>query len=181
MASAVKRNLTYGNVAYDTGRLNTAPSRRGSRGPQLQELPLVRPRKRSQEQVQTRVKVALRPKEEYSFLPAVGFLAAAFMAVMIVLGYSQLNAVYAQTVEARDQLSTLQAEEERLLAQYEEVFDQETLKQAVASAGGSLSEIRNDQRIYVDLSEPDNAVVYSQSGENSLLQSLKDLWSALTE
>ena len=51
----------------------------------------------------------------------------------------------------------------------------------LASAGGQLSEARSDQKIYVDLSEPDNAVVYSQSGENSLLQSLKDLWKSLTE
>lgn len=180
MASAVKRNATYGNVAYDTGRLNTAPARRGRR-PQLQELPLVRPRKRSQEQVQTRVKVNLRPKEEYSVLPAVGFLVAALMAVMIIMSYSQLNGIYAQTVESREQLSTLQAEETRLRAQYEEVFDQETLQAAVASADGELSEARSDQKIYVDLSEPDNAVVYNQSGENSLLQSLQDLWSALTE
>lgn len=178
MASAVKRNQTYGNVAYDTGRFNTAPSRRG---PQLQELPLVRPRKRAQAQVQTRVKVALRPKEEYSLLPAVGFLVAALMAVMIIVGYSQLNAIYAQTVDARDQLATLEAEETRLRAQYEEVFDQGTLQAAVASAGGQLSEARSDQKIYVDLSEPDNAVVYSQSGEKSLLQSLKDLWKSLTE
>ena len=82
---------------------------------------------------------------------------------------------------ARDQLATLEAEETRLRAQYEEVFDQGTLQAAVASAGGQLSEARSDQKIYVDLSEPDNAVVYSQSGEKSLLQSLKDLWKSLTE
>ena len=103
------------------------------------------------------------------------------MAVMIIVGYSQLNAIYAQTVDARDQLATLEAEETRLRAQYEEVFDQGTLQAAVASAGGQLSEARSDQKIYVDLSEPDNAVVYSQSGEKSLLQSLKDLWKSLTE
>lgn len=176
MASAVKRNTMYGNVAYDTGRIGAVPRRHG---PHLHELPLVRPRKRSQQQVQTRVKVALRPKEEYSVLPALGFLVAALMAVMVILSYSQLNAVYAQTVEARDELSTLQAEESRLRARYEEVFDQETLQGAVDSADGQLSEARSDQRIYVDLSEPDNAVVYSQAGENSLLQSLQDLWSGL--
>lgn len=178
MASAVKRNQTYGNVAYDTGRFNTAPSRRG---PQLRELPLVRPRKRSQEQVQTRVKVALRPKEEYSILPAIGFLVAAIMAVVVMLGYIQINAIYAQTVEVRDQLTSLEAEEGRLRAQYEEVFDQGTLQAAVDGAGGSLAEARSDQKIYVDLSEPDSAVVYSQSEENNLLQSLKDLWTGLTE
>lgn len=179
MASAARRNTTYGNVAYDTARWNTAPARRGSRGSQLQELPLVRPRKRTQAQIQTRVKVALRPKEEYSILPAVGFFVAAVIAVMIILSYSQLNAIYAQTVEARSQLSTLEAEESRLRAQYEEVFDQETLQAAIDNADGTLSEARSDQKIYVDLSEPDNAVVYSQAGENSLLESLKNLWSMI--
>lgn len=177
MASAVKRNQTYGNVAYDTGRLGTFPSRRG---PQLQELPLVRPRRRSQEQVQTRVKVALRPKEEYSIVPMLGFVLAGLMAVMILMGYVQLDAIYADTVEARDQLSTLQAEEVQLLAQYEEVFDQSTLQAAIENADVLLSEASNSQKVYVDLSEPDNAVVYNQSGENDLLQALKDLWSSLT-
>lgn len=184
MASAVKRNTSasFGNVAHDMGRFggNAAPSRHSDRGPQLQELPLVKPRKRSREQIQTRVKVNLRPKEEYSFLPAVGFLAAAFMAVMIIMGYSQLNTIYAQTVEARDELAVLQEEETTLKARYEEVFDQAALEAAVASAGQDLSEIRGDQKIYVDLSEPDNAVVYDSAEENALIRGLKELWEALT-
>lgn len=177
MASAVKRNAMYGNVAYDTGAL---PLRRGRRNPQLQELPLVRPRRGAKEQVRTRVKVNLRPKEEYSLLPAIGFLVAALMAVMVIMSYSQLNGIYAQTVQIRDQLTTLQSEEGRLRAQYEEVFDQGTLQAAVDSAGDQLSEARSDQKIYVDLSEPDNAVVYHQEGGNHLLESLGELWSSLT-
>lgn len=169
MASAVRQHQTYGNVAYD----NAAPRRR-DRGPQLHELPLVRPRKKAQEQVHTRVKVALRPREEYSILPAVGFLAAAFMAVMILFSYSQLDAIYAQTVQARSELSVLQAEEKTLTAQYEEIFDQAALEAAVASAGGDLTEARNDQKIYVDLSEPDDKEVYREDG-NGLLARLKEL------
>lgn len=168
MASAARQ---YYTEEYQRG--NAAPRRRRDRGPQLQELPLVRPRKGVRQQVHTRVKVNLRPQEEISLLPAVGFLAAAFMAVMIILSYSRLDAIYAQTVEARDQLTVLQQEERTLIAQYEEVFDQASLEAAIVRSGASLTEAQNDQKIYVDLSEPDNAVVYDRG--------VGGLWSHVQE
>ena len=184
MASAVRKHSSYGNVAFDTSvgvRNEAAPQRKRNDQPQLEALPLVKPRERHREQAQTRTRVALRPLEEYSFLPAVGFLAVAFMAVMIIVSYCQLNTIYAETVQTRSELRTLQTEEITLKAQYEEIFDQAALQAAVAGAGSNLSEARNGQKIYVDLSEPDNAVVYSESRENALLQSMTELWSALTE
>ena len=169
MASAARQNqaAVYGNVAYhrETYQRGNAVPRRRDRGPQLQELPLVRPRKGAQQQVHTRVKVNLRPREEFSFLPAVGFLAAASMAVMIAVSYSRLDGIYAQTVQTRDQLTVLQQEGQTLMAQYEEVFDQAALESAIAQSGVMLTEAQNDQKVYVDLSEPDNAVVYDRGGD----------------
>ena len=170
MASAARQYQApaYGNTAYYTQEYqqgSAAPRRRRDRGPQLQELPLVRPRKGAQQQVHTRVKVNLRPQDEVSFLPAVGLLAAAFMAVMIILSYSRLDGIYARTVQTRDQLTVLQQEEQTLMAQYEEVFDQAALESAIAQSGVMLTEAQNDQKVYVDLSEPDNAVVYDRGGD----------------
>ncbi|MCD7760470.1 MAG: hypothetical protein LUH16_01640, partial [Clostridiales bacterium] len=147
--------------------------------PQLQELPLVRPRKKgqTQDQVQSRLRVNLRPKESVSILPVLGFAAAAVMAVMILFSYTQLNTIYAETVIVRDELSELQEEGEKLEARYEEVFDQAALQEAVDNADVELSEAGSDQKIYVDLSEPDSAVVY---GENAgLLEQIQALWDSL--
>jgi hypothetical protein len=155
---------------------NTAPRRR-DKGPALHELPLVRPRRGAQQQVHTRVKVNLRPKEEVSFLPAIGLLAAAFMCVLIIISYSQLNNIYAQTVEARHQLTALEQEGKTLNAQYEEIFDKAAMEAAISSSGTHLGEVRSNQKIYVDLSEPDNAVVYHEGG-GGLLDHVKDLFSA---
>ena len=60
MASAARQYQApvYGNTAYYTQEYqqgSAAPRRRRDRGPQLQELPLVRPRQGAQQQVHTRV------------------------------------------------------------------------------------------------------------------------------
>lgn len=180
MASALRKEdaAVYGNVAYQTG---AAPERRRHRenGPRLHELPLVRPRNTTQEQVQARVRVNLRPREEYSLFPAIAMACVAVMAMLIILGYSQLNSIYAQTVEAREELTALQQEEVNLLAQYEEVFDRAALESAVIASGANLTEARSEQKIYVDLSEPDNAVVYNEANGGGLLGGLQEIWNML--
>ncbi len=170
MANAARQYYSYETAA---------PRRKRDNGPQLHELPLVRPRKKgqTQEQVQSRIKVNLRPKESVSILPVLGFAVAAVMAVMILFSYTQLNTIYAETVIVRDELSELQEEGQRLEAQYEEIFDQAALQEAVDNADVSLSEAGSDQKIYVDLSEPDNAVVYTESV--SLLEWFQGLWESL--
>lgn len=179
MASAVRKEnaAIYGSVAYNTA----APARRKERenGPKLHELPLVKPRNTTREQVQSRVRVNLRPKEEYSVFPAIGMACVALMAVLIILGYSQLDGIYAQTVQAREELNTLQQEEVNLLAQYEEVFDRAALESAVIASGADLTEARSEQKIYVDLSEPDNAVVYGGDSKGGLFGGLLEIWNML--
>ena len=168
---------TYGNVAY---QMNTAPSPRKQREhvPSLHELPLVRPRTIRQEQVQSRVRVSVRAREEYSIFPAIAMAVAGLMAVLIIMGYSQLNGIYAQTVEARTELTALRQEEVNLLAQYEEVFDRAALETAVMSSGADLTEARSEQKIYVDLSEPDNEVVHN-GGSGGILGELQAFWDSL--
>ncbi len=174
--------MTNGNTAYDTSRFHVGGGTAArSRQPYLQELPLVRPRRGSAQQVHSRVKVNLRPKEAYSPLPAVGLLAVAFMAVLIIMSMIQLNAVYAETVTVRDSLTALEQEESDLLAEYERVFDHAVLAAAVESAedsGLQLAPVRSNQIVYLDLSEPDNAVVYGEA-PTGLAAELRALWEAL--
>ena len=105
------------------------------------------------------------------------------MAILIVFSYGQLTTIYADTATARDDLVALQQEESDLRAQYERVFDQAVLSAAVENAeqsGVLLTTARADQIVYLDLSEPDNAVVYSEETSGDLLENLRVFWETLT-
>ena len=71
-----------------------------------------------------------------------------------------------------------------LEARYEEVFDMETLEQAVA-ADGTLSKPTSNQSVYIDLSEPDNAVVYGaqdkHTGISGFFEAVGSLFSSAVE
>ena len=151
---------------YDV-RQTSGPQRR-ERQSHLYELPLVRPRRSSQQQIHNRTRVNLRPSEAVSIFTVGGLLVAAVMFVWIVVGYSKLNTVYAQTVTARSELRALEQEGKSLSAQYEEIFDKAALEEAIENSGSELSEIKSNQKVYVDLSEPDNAVVYQPQNEGLL-------------
>lgn len=154
---------------------NASPRRR-DKGPHLHELPLVRPRRGTQQQVHTRERVNLRPAEAVSLLPVVGLIVAAVLCVFIIQGYSQLNKIYADTIKARDQLRVLQQEEKTLSAQYEEIFDKAALDAAIEASGSTLGEVKSSQKLYVDLSEEDRCEVYHEEGKG-ILSRLRSLFS----
>lgn len=153
----------------------SASPRRRERGTQLHELPLVRPRRGDTRQIHTRERVHLRQPDPVSIFPVAGLLLTAFLCVWIVLSYSRLNQIYGQTVVARSELTALEQEGKTLSAQYEEIFDKAALEAAIEASGSSLSEIKSSQKVYVDLSEPDNAIVYQANG-GGLLEHLKGLF-----
>ena len=156
----------------------SAAPRRRERGGHLHELPLVRPRRGAGAHVAARERVNLRPQEAVSVIPVLGLLVVAIACVLIIQGYSQLNSIYAETVQARSQLQVLQQEGKTLTAQYEEIFDKAALDAAIEASGSSLGEVKNNQKVYVDLSEPDNAVVYKDL-DHSILNRLRSLFSGL--
>ena len=155
--------------------MNYVPHRR-DRGPHLHELPLVRPRKGAGQQAHVRERVNLRAREAVSVIPVLGFLAAAIACILIIQGYSQLNGIYAETVQAREQLRVLEQEGKTLSAQYEEIFDKAALDAAIEASGSTLGEVKNNQKVYVDLSEPDNAVVHRNT-DQSILSRIGSLFS----
>ncbi len=161
---------TFGNVAYDMGYAGdviAAPMPDYVPQPQVADVP-AEPRVTSRVREHTRVRAQVREQQAVAPFAVCGFLAVVAIAVVLLLGYIQLNSVYAETVELQSQLTELQTAGENLEARYEETFDMETLEEAVA-ADGTLSQPTSDQTIYIDLSEPDNAVVYdSQQGATGI-------------
>ena len=106
----------------------------------------------------------------------VGFVAVALFAAMLLLSYVQYTVLNGQMASLNSEVSALQAENAALSAQYEKVFDMETIQQSV---GESMSRPGTDQVVYVDLSQEDSVEVFRE--ESSLMEALRAVGQTLGE
>ena len=174
MASAAKdlrynhRNAVYGNLAYDLDReLRERELSHAGEAPLQREVVVERPKVRSVSKVQ------VRQRQHLSAFSVVGFAAVTALAVLVLMSYIQLTALSAETVALKSQLAALETESVTLTAQYERMFDRNTVKEAAQSAG--MSKPSSSQIYYIDLSDGDNAVVYQQSDPGVLSRLLTSL------
>ena len=186
---AQRKSSTYGSMAYKLDYYSdvvavpqprvapmprTAPKAQPKADPQV----TTRVRERSRVRVTTRQQQAVAP------FAIIGFLAAAAIAVVLLLGNIQLNSLYADNVQLQKQLTTLETEHADLTAQFELKFDQAKLE-AVVAADGTLAKPNSNQSVYIDLSEPDNAVVYGSekqsTGVDGFFKTVGDLFSSVVE
>lgn len=174
MASRHRTNAapyrTYGSVAY-------APVYEGGavRTPQQGEAARPRPRVRTRERALTRTKVQVREAGEVSIFAVVGFLAVGVLAALLIWSYAQFTMANDQLIATRNTLNDLQDEHIILAAQYEKVFDMARIQEAV---GDTMVRPISDQVVYLDLSEPDNVVLY---GEGERVPGLAGLWNGIQE
>ena len=173
-ATAQRRNRsiqprgTYGNLAY--AQPAARPLERGG-AEVLRPQPKVRPRERAL----TRPKARVREAGQISIFAVVGFLAVGVFAVLLMLSTVQLTMVSDEVVSLRSQLSSLQSEEAKLMAQYELAFDPSTIEERV-TADGSMVKPAAGQIYTLDLSESDSVVYYDQeSTGGSLLDTVRDM------
>lgn len=168
MATMTRRrtSATYGNVAYDLDYMGNVAVERGTSERVYQPQPKVRPRKRIR--ARTRTKVQVREQERVSVFAVTGFVAVAIVAVVVLLSYIQLYDVNSQVVSLRSELSTLKTEEAKLSAQYQMEFDLQELEESLLSSG-SMIQPKSNQIIYMDLSEPDNVIIYSNEQEDGVI------------
>lgn len=176
MARTTRRSTgaTNGSNAYDLNYIgdvvaaavpSTVPTARPAARPQTRKRAVPRVRER------TRVRVQVREQQAVAPFAICGFLAVVAIAVVLLLGYVRLNSVYAETVQLQSQLSELRSEGANLEARYEETFDRERLQRS-AAADGTLQAPTTEQTVYIDLSQPDNAVVYGGSGGNGVIRTV---------
>ena len=170
MASAAKdlrynhRNAVYGSLAYDLDReLRERELGHAGEAPLQREVALERPKVRSVSKVQ------VRQRQHLSAFSVVGFAAVAALAVLVLMSYIQLTALSSETVALKKQLSALETENVTLTAQYERMFDRNSVKEAAEAAG--MSKPSSSQIYYIDLSDGDSAVVY-QKEDPSVLDKL---------
>ena len=169
---------TYGSVAY-------APAYDGSavRAPRREEELQRRPQPKTREHVRrkqlTRTQVQVREAGQVAPFAVVGFIAVAVFAALLITSFAQFTALNGEVVSLQNQLTTLQTENATLSAQYEKVFDMETIQAAV---GESMVRPTSDQVEYIDLSEPDTVVVYGeQEASGGIVGALKAAGKVLGE
>lgn len=167
---------TYGSVAY-------APAYDGSavaipRREQELQYPRPKQRERARRHALTRTQVQVREAGQVAPFAVVGFLAVAVFAALLLLSYVQYTVLSGEMVSLRSEMSTLEKESATLSAQYEKVFDMESIEAAV---GDTMTRPSSDQIIYIDLSEPDTVVVYGEEGENGLLRTVQEIGAVLGE
>ena len=162
MASATARKRTryaetrgtYGNLAYAEPAVR--PLERGG-----SEVLRPQPKVRTRERAAVRPKVRVREAGQISVFAVVGFLAVGVFAVLLMLSTVQLTRVSDEMISLKSQLSNLQSEEKKLMAQYELAYDLSTIEQKVTS-DGSMVKPQSSQIYTLDLSEEDSVVHYSR-------------------
>ena len=124
---------------------------------------------RQQPKVHAAPKVLVRERQQVSLFSLLGFAAVAGLAVLVLMSYIQLTALASDTVALKKQLSTLETEHATLTAQYEQMFDLTTVREAAEAAG--MTKPSTSQICYLDMASGDSAIVYQQE-EPSVLSSV---------
>ena len=171
---------TYGSVAY-------APAYEGGaiRLPRREEEQHRRPQPKQREHVRRqelkRAQVQVRQAGHVAPFAVIGFLAVAAFAVLL-LSHVQYTVLNGEVASLRSQMTKLQTENATLSAQYEKVFDLDTIQNTV---GDTMGRPTGDQVVYIDLSEPDSVVLYGQEegqgGLSGAIQSVKTIVGDMIE
>ena len=137
------------------------------------------PRHKAQEpvreapQVRTAARTAVRQRQHVSLLSLVGVGAVVGMAILMLMGYVQLTVLSEDTVALKEELEALKTENVTLTAQYEQMFDLATVREAAEAAG--MGKPSASQVYYLDLSGGDSAVVYQKEAPSILSRVLTTL------
>lgn len=167
----VNNRYVSGSLAYDYDYLERERRRRAEREQReyaerraREQAPRPQPRKRVEAQPKHRERIRV------SNVVVLGFVAMAAMAVMLLMNYAQLATISNQVVREQRTLAALQEEHVRLVARYEKTFDLTAVKEAAERAG--MAKPSASQIYYIDLSAPDNVVLYER-GRGTFLDRVK--------
>ncbi len=172
---------TYGSAAYSPlydGNAARVPRREE----ELDRIPVPQPKRREQVRRHERAQVEVRQAGQIAPFAVIGFLAVAVFAAMLITSYAQLTVANDEMVSLRRELSELKEENVTLSAQYEKVFDLDTIQKAVED---TMVRPTGDQVVYIDLSEPDTVIVFQEekgaSGLQTILDGVESIFISITE
>ena len=163
----LNQRYVSGNLAYDYDYLEREQRRRAER--EQREYAARRAREAAPRPAPRRQVVAPpkhRERIRVSNLVVLGFAVAAAMVVVLLMSYAQLTAISGEVVTKQKELTALQEEHVKLVARYERTFDLTSIKEAAEASG--MAKPSASQIYYVDLSAPDNVVLYGNGDGNPL-------------
>ena len=168
-----------GNLAHDYDYLERERRRRAER--EEREYAERRARETApRPQAHKRVEAAPKHRERIRVSPLVvlGFAATALVAIMLLMSYAQLAAISGEVVREQKTLASLEEEHVKLVARYERTFDLTAIKEAAEEAG--MAKPSASQIYYIDLSAPDNVVLYRHTEANAFSRVLGSVERGLT-
>lgn len=122
-------------------------------------------------QVRARPRIRTRAAQHVSLLSVADFCVVGALALLVLVHYIQLTRLSDEVVDLRSQLSELETENVVLSAQYEQIFDLGSVREAAVAMG--MTKPSSSQIYYIDLSEGDSAIVY-QEASPGLLERLRE-------
>ncbi len=163
----LNQRYVSGNLAYDYDYLEREKRRREEREQWEYAERRIResrpaPRKRTAEQPKKKRRERIRVSKAV----VLGFGVAAVMLIVLLMSYAQLSMISREVVHEQKRLGTLQEEHVKLVARYERTFDLAAIKEAAEASG--MAKPSASQIYYVDLSTPDNVVLYRNTEGNPL-------------
>ena len=178
---ANRRRSTTGYSAYGSySSLYDGNAVRAPQQPRRAPAPVPQPKRQIRRHERARVEV--RQAGQVAPFAVIGFLAVAILAALLVTSYAQLTVANDEMVSLRRELSVLKEENVTLTAQYEKIFDLDTIQEAV---GDTMVRPTGEQLVYIDLSAPDAVTVYQGRagipGVQGLLDGVKDIFGNVIE
>ena len=159
-------DAVYGDLAYSLEREADARSL-----PRRTEHAIPKPQARPR--VRTAVQVQVREKQSVSPVAVLGVLSVIAAAVLVLMSYVHLTVLSSSVVKLKKELTALETQNVTLTAEYEQIYDLASVKEAAEEAG--MSKPGSSQIYYIDLSEDDNAIVYQQEEPGVLSRLLSSL------
>lgn len=123
--------------------------------------------------VHAAVHVQVRERQYVSWPAFFGVAATAVLAVLILMNYVQLTILSSEMVRLQNQIQELETDNVVLTAQYEQMFDMATVKEAAEAAG--MQKPSSGQVYHLDLSGGDSAVAYQKENPGLISRVLTSL------
>lgn len=118
------------------------------------------PKVRKEAKVHAAPAVQVRERQYVSPLAVLSIAAVMALAMLVLMNYVQLTRLSAETVKLQNQLAELETENVHLTAQYQQMFDMASVKEAAEAFG--MAKPSSTQMSHLDLSAGDSAVAYRQ-------------------
>ncbi|MDR0952078.1 MAG: cell division protein FtsL [Oscillospiraceae bacterium] len=165
----------FGSLAYD---LETAAQREWFEPEKKQKI--VIPEAPPIEREQLLPKAKPRPKQSVSAMAIIGYACAAVFIILYLTASAQLTVITDEAAKLETQLQELESERNRLLIEYESVFNRSEIEEYATSVLG-MRQPRPEQIRYINSSAPDKAVILEEdSGSDGFLDSLSNLLTSIT-